>query len=58
MKEKMWQESVSSFIFMKAVPLSNKQNAILENMVRKRKKYREYIQNMFLEEKTDISLKF
>jgi len=54
----MWQESVSSFIFMKAVPLSNKQNAILENMVRKRKKYREYIQNMFLEEKTDISLKF
>jgi hypothetical protein len=29
MKEKLWQESVNSLIFMKAVPLSNKHNAII-----------------------------
>jgi hypothetical protein len=40
MKEKMWQESANNFIFMKAVPLSNKQNALLENAVRKKQRYR------------------
>jgi len=29
MKEKLWQESVNSLIFMKAVPLCNKHNAII-----------------------------
>jgi hypothetical protein len=40
MKEKLWQESVNSVIFMKAVPLSNKHNAIIENIVRKKSTFK------------------
>ena len=39
MKEKLWQESINSLIFMRAVPLSNKHNAIIENIVRKKSNY-------------------
>ena len=58
MKEKMWQESANSFIFMKAVPLANKQNPILENIVRKKPKYRKDLENMLTTADIDISLKF
>ena len=35
MKEKMWQESINSLIFLKAVPLSHKNNPLIQNIVRK-----------------------
>ena len=40
MKERMWQESANNIAILTAVPLSNKNTPILENVVRKRQKYR------------------
>lgn len=40
MKERVWQEAVNNVVVMKAVPLSNKKNFILENIVRRKPKYK------------------
>ena len=58
MKEKLWQESVNSLIFMKAVPLCNKHNAIIENIVRKQTTYRRDLENIFTNAEIDLSIKF
>ena len=57
MKDKVWQESANNLVVMKAVPLSNKHNLILENIVRKKPKYRKDRESIFKDADIDLSLK-
>ena len=57
MKDKVWQESANNLVVMKAVPLSNKHNLILENIVRKKPKYRKDMESIFKDADIDLSLK-
>lgn len=57
MKERVWQESANNFVVMKAVPLLNKNSLILENIVRKKPKYRKDMESIFKDAEIDLSLK-
>lgn len=57
MKDRVWQESANNLVVMKAVPLSNKNNLILENIVRKKPKYRRDMESIFKDSEIDLSLK-
>lgn len=43
---------------MKAVPLSNKHNAIIENIVRKKTNYQKELEDIFINAAIDLSIKF
>ena len=58
MKDKIWQESANNIVMLRAVPLSNKNAPILENVVRKRQKIRKSLEDIFRHAKIDISVKF
>jgi hypothetical protein len=58
MKDRMWQESANNLVMLRAVPLSSKNNPILEHVVRKRQKYRRNLEEIFRHAKIDISIKF
>lgn len=47
MKERVWQEAANNVVVMKAVPLSNKRNFLLENIVRKKPRYRKDLETIF-----------
>jgi len=58
MKEKMWQESANNLVIMKAVPLSNKNNPLLEHIVRTKQKYKKELESIFVNAEIDLSIKF
>lgn len=57
MKERVWQEAANNVVVMKAVPLSNKKNFILENIVRKKPRYRKDMETIFKDTEIDLSVK-
>jgi hypothetical protein len=57
MKERVWQEAANNVVVMKAVPLSNKKNFILENIVRRKPKYKKDFETIFRDSEIDLSLK-
>lgn len=43
---------------LRAVPLCTKNNPILENIVRKRAKYRKELESIFSQAEIDVTIKF
>lgn len=54
----MWQDSINSLIFMKAVPLSHKNNPVIQNIIRKHSNIRNEFRTLFKTSEIDLSVKF